>query len=106
MSRILIEYDPALSDEAKNIIRDKVSPSMISTDGSTHQYNIDFIMADVFRELSVEDKIVLQALTADNVEYIEFETVFPEEKSTLCYKCGHEYDNSMDNFCSNCLTSK
>lgn len=23
-----------------------------------------------------------------------------------CYKCGHEYDNSMDNFCSNCLASK
>jgi hypothetical protein len=23
-----------------------------------------------------------------------------------CYKCGHEYDNTMDNFCSNCLALK
>lgn len=23
-----------------------------------------------------------------------------------CYKCGHEYDNTMDHFCSNCLASK
>lgn len=21
----------------------------------------------------------------------------------VCYKCGHEYDESMSNFCSNCL---
>jgi hypothetical protein len=23
-----------------------------------------------------------------------------------CYKCNHIYDNSMDNFCTNCLSSK
>lgn len=23
-----------------------------------------------------------------------------------CHKCGHEYDNSMDDFCQNCLTHK
>lgn len=106
MSRILIEYDPDLSDEAKNIIRDAVSPSMISSDGDSHQYNVDFIVAGAFEKLPEEDKVLLQTLVADNVEYIEFETVFPEEKSTLCYKCGHPNDDTMQNFCSNCLTSR
>ena len=106
MSRILIEYDPALSDEAKNIIRDTVSPSMISSDGDSHQYYVDFIVADAFEKLPEEDKVLLQALVADNVEYIEFETVFIEETPKPCYKCGHLDDNTMMNFCSNCLTVK
>lgn len=29
-----------------------------------------------------------------------------EREPEHCYKCGHEYDNTMDNFCSNCLASK
>lgn len=29
-----------------------------------------------------------------------------EREPEHCYDCGHEYDNSMDNFCSNCLASK
>ncbi len=29
-----------------------------------------------------------------------------ERKPEHCYECGHEYDNSMDSFCSNCLASK
>ena len=36
----------------------------------------------------------------DDVELIS------EREPEHCYKCGHEYDNTMDNFCSNCLTSK
>jgi hypothetical protein len=35
----------------------------------------------------------------------DVELIFEREKEH-CYKCGHEYDNTMDNFCSNCLTSK
>lgn len=29
-----------------------------------------------------------------------------EREPEHCYKCNHEYDHSMDNFCSNCLASK
>lgn len=29
-----------------------------------------------------------------------------EREPECCYKCGHEYDNSMDDFCQNCLTLK
>jgi len=28
------------------------------------------------------------------------------EKPENCYKCGHEYDGSMKDFCQNCLASK
>ena len=72
MSRIIVEYDPDLSGEAKELIRNNITPSMTSNDGDSSQYNIDFVLADLFRELPVEDKIVIQALSADNVEYLEF----------------------------------
>jgi hypothetical protein len=72
MSRIIVEYGPDLSGEAKELIRNNITPSMTSNDGDSNQYLIDFVFFDLFRELSVEDKIILQALSADNVEYIEF----------------------------------
>lgn len=71
MSRIIVEYDPDLSGEAKELIRNNITPSMTSNDGDTSQYNIDFVLANLFRELPVEDKIIIQALSADNVEYLE-----------------------------------
>jgi hypothetical protein len=36
----------------------------------------------------------------DDIELIS------ERETEHCYKCGHEYDNTMDNFCSNCLALK
>jgi hypothetical protein len=72
MSRIIVEYEPDLSGKAKELIKNKCTPSMTSNDGDSNQYNIDYILAYLFRELSVEDKIVIQALSADNVEYLEF----------------------------------
>lgn len=72
MSRFIVEYNPNLSSEAKSLIRNNITPSMTSEDGDSSQYNIDFVLADLFRELPVEDKIVIQALSADNVEYLEF----------------------------------
>jgi len=72
MSRIIVEYNPDLSGEAKELIRNKCTPSMTSNDGDSNQYNIDYILAYLFRKLPVEDKIIIQALSADNVEYLEF----------------------------------
>lgn len=72
MSRFIVEYGPNLSSEAKSLIRNNITPSMTSEDGDSSQYNIDFVLADLFRELPVEDKIVIQALSADSVEYLEF----------------------------------
>ena len=44
---------------------------------------------------------------ADDKEYDpEDGELVSEREIEHCYKCGHEYDNTMDNFCSNCLASK
>ena len=56
MSRIIVEYDPDLSGEAKELIRNNITPSMTSNDGDSSQYNINFVLADLFRELPVEDE--------------------------------------------------
>jgi len=43
----------------------------------------------------------------DNNEYDpEDVELISEREPEHCYKCGHEYDNTMDDFCSNCLASK
>ena len=43
----------------------------------------------------------------DNNEYDpEDVELISEREPEHCYKCGHEYDNTMDTFCSNCLSSK
>ena len=44
---------------------------------------------------------------ADDKEYDpEDVELISERKPERCYKCNHVYDNSMDNFCTNCLSSK
>ena len=44
---------------------------------------------------------------ADDKEYDpEDVELVSEREPEHCYKCGHEYDNTMDDFCSNCLASK
>ena len=44
---------------------------------------------------------------ADDKEYDpEDVELISERKTQRCYKCNHVYDNSMDNFCTNCLSSK
>jgi hypothetical protein len=43
----------------------------------------------------------------DNKEYDpEDVELISEREPEHCYKCGEEYDNTMDNFCSHCLASK
>lgn len=44
---------------------------------------------------------------ADDKEYDPEDVELVSEKEPQrCYKCNHVYDNSMDNFCTNCLSSK
>ena len=72
MSKFIVEYCPNISEQAEKIIIENITPSMSSTEGDSHQYNLDVILYNLFRELSVDDKIVLQTLSADKVDYIEF----------------------------------
>ena len=71
MSRIIVEYDPNITEKGKSEIKELVNPSMISADGSTDQYHLDYILEEVVFT-NPADKFVLEVLLDDNVSYIEF----------------------------------
>ncbi len=80
MSRIIVEYNPPLSMTAQKIIRDEVSPSMISNDDMSSQYDISMVsecLYDIFyqglEELEFEgDLKLISNLIDEGVHYIEF----------------------------------
>jgi hypothetical protein len=80
MSRIIVEYNPPLSMIAQKIIRDEVSPSMISNDDMSSQYDISMVsecLYDIFYQglEEVEFKADLELITNlidEGVHYIEF----------------------------------
>lgn len=72
MARFQVEYIPRLSVKGFDLIEENITPSMTSIDGESNQYNIDIILSDLLKELSSEDRKLLQILQVDNVDYIEF----------------------------------
>lgn len=72
MARFQVEYIPRLSTKGFDLIEENINPSMTSIDGESNQYSIDIILSDLLKELSSEDRKLLQILQVDNVDYIEF----------------------------------
>jgi hypothetical protein len=80
MSRIVIEYNPPLSMVVQKIIRNEVSPSMISNDETSCQYDISMVaecLNEVFdqglEEVEVEtDLKLINQFMDEGVHYIEF----------------------------------
>lgn len=72
MARFQVEYIPRLSVKGFDLIEENINPSMTSIDGESNQYSIDIILSDLLKELSSEDRKLLQILQVDNVDYIEF----------------------------------
>jgi len=72
MSRIIIEYNPPLSAIGTKLIEESITPSMTSTDQSSHQYDIDMV-AELFEASSIVDDLTLiNGYRDENVNYIEF----------------------------------
>jgi hypothetical protein len=77
MSRIIIEYNPELSLKAQKIIQDEVSPSMVSNDEDSCQYEISMVsecLHDLFYQ-GVRIKSDLKLITKlidEGVSFIEF----------------------------------
>jgi hypothetical protein len=72
MSRIIIEYNPVLSKESEKLIRDNVTPSMISNDESSCQYEIS-IVAELLSDYGeTDDADYINGLINDDVSFIEF----------------------------------
>jgi hypothetical protein len=72
MSRIIIEYNPPLSKESEKIISDNVTPSMISNDESSCQYQISVVSHQLLVHGQTDDAYLIHELINDGVHYIEF----------------------------------
>lgn len=80
MSRIIVEYNPPLSKVVEKIIRNEVSPSMVSNDETSCQYDISMVaecLDEVFEqgleEVEVENDLkLINQLIEEGVHYIEF----------------------------------
>ena len=80
MSRIVVEYNPPLSKVVEKIIRNEVSPSMVSNDETSCQYDISMVaecLDEVFEqgleEVNVENDLkLINQLIEEGVHYIEF----------------------------------
>lgn len=75
MSRIVVEYNPPISRETQKVIREEVTPSMISNDETSCQYEISAV-ADVLYDLddlgNTKDLFLINDLINQGVHYIEF----------------------------------
>ena len=72
MSRIVVEYNPPLSRVAQKIIREDVTPSMISNDETSCQYAIEQCIDALDEDLNEEDFVLLTELEGEGVHYVEF----------------------------------
>ena len=80
MGRIIVEYNPPLSKVVEKIIRNEVSPSMVSNDETSCQYDISMVaecLDEVFEqgleEVEVENDLkLINQLIEEGVHYIEF----------------------------------
>lgn len=80
MSRIIIEYNPPLTKVVEKIIRNEVTPSMISNDETSCQYDITMVI-DCLEEVvqqGLEEVDVtndlnnIRVFEEEGVHYIEF----------------------------------
>lgn len=72
MSIFKVAYCPLISEEAEKTIDENITPSMISIDGDSKQYCLDFIKSDIFDLLNQKDQLVIDSLIDEKVDYIEF----------------------------------
>jgi hypothetical protein len=71
MSRIIVEYNPPLSERVQKIIRNEITPSMISNDESSGQYEIDFVREKLVDNELEDDIKIIDELIEQGVHYIE-----------------------------------
>jgi hypothetical protein len=75
MARLIVEYNPPISEETQELIRREVTPSMISNDETSCQYEISQV-ADAIEELddlgNQKDLLLINDLINEGVHFIEF----------------------------------
>ena len=73
--RIIVEYFPEIDEVTQVFIRHSITPSMVSSDETSSQYNIDFCIEQLEegnkKGVFTEDLELLHKLMQEGVEYIE-----------------------------------
>ena len=80
MSRIIVEYNPRLSLRVEKVIRNEVTPSMVSNDEMSCQYDIGMVkisLDEVFQQgiedMDIEDDLkLINQLIEEGVHFLEF----------------------------------
>lgn len=76
MARIIVEYNPGISKEAQKLIREEITPSMVSNDETSGQYEIsevEITLTKFLDELDGEpDLLLIRKFVNEGVHYIEF----------------------------------
>jgi hypothetical protein len=80
MGRIIVEYNPPLSNVVQKIIRNEVTPSMVSNDETSCQYEISIVsncleevIQQKLQEVDVtEDLKLINQLIEEGVDFLEF----------------------------------
>ena len=62
---------PLLSETAAEYIENYITASMEAIDGSSKQYELPIILSDVGEKLPKEDRVLLEGLLEEGVDYIE-----------------------------------
>jgi hypothetical protein len=80
MSRVIVEYQPPLSVRVQKLIRNEVTPSMVSNDETSCQYEISFVkdcLDDIveqgMQDFDLTDDLkLINQLIKEGVHYLEF----------------------------------
>lgn len=82
MSRIIVEYNPSITNLSRFLIKDRVTESMISNDGTSKQFQINYskdYLTGCLLDSTLKEEIellkmdikVLDGLISEGVHYIE-----------------------------------
>jgi hypothetical protein len=75
MARVVVEYNPAISEETQNLIRRGITPSMVSNDETSCQYEISMV-ADIVEAqgemTNNKDLFLINDLINEGVHFVEF----------------------------------
>jgi len=74
MSKIIIEYEPEISEFARERIRENVSPSMVAPGEETSQYDISMCEQELaeYGDVFEDEVAIIQKLMSEKVAYLEF----------------------------------
>lgn len=75
MSRVVVEYNPEISSSTEQLIKDNITPSMVSHDQTSCQYEINMVadLVEAQGEMTNnKDLFLINDLINSGVHFVEF----------------------------------